>query len=118
MRMATLAGRSDLLLTLARRHILAPGPPIEEAQIPVRILGRGDFIQQVYPLRGEYLSLSPGEGSSQAPHRTLCLGPPTGTSFHRPDGRDRTTSWQNLRVCGIGETDGTVKGYLRATEIA
>ena len=61
---AAAVGASEFLLTLDRRHILAAASAVEEAQIRMRILTPGDFIQQVYPLHEDYVSLSPGKGLS------------------------------------------------------
>ena len=59
---AAVEGGSEFLLTLDRRHILAAAPMVERAQLPIRILKPGDFIQHYYPLHAEYPSLPPGQG--------------------------------------------------------
>jgi predicted nucleic acid-binding protein len=53
---------SDFLLTLDREHILAAAEAVAEANLPIRILTPGDFIQQYYPLHEEYPSLPPRRG--------------------------------------------------------
>jgi len=59
---AAVTGGSEFLLTLDRRHILAAAPAVEEAELPIRILTPGDFIQQVYPLHEDFPSLPPRRG--------------------------------------------------------
>ena len=59
---AAVEGGSEFLLTLDRRHILAAAQAVEEANIPIRILRPGDFIQQYYPLHEELSSLPPRRG--------------------------------------------------------
>ena len=59
---AAVAGGSEFLLTLDRRHLIAAAPAVEEAELPIRVLTPGDFIQQVYPLHEDYPSLSPRKG--------------------------------------------------------
>ena len=59
---SALEGKSEFLLTLDRRHILAAAETIQEAKLPIHILRPGDFIQQYYPLHEEYPSLHPQRG--------------------------------------------------------
>ena len=61
---ASVAGESEFLLTLDRRHILAAAPAVEEAQIPIRILTPGEFIRQFYPLHEDYPSLPLRKGTA------------------------------------------------------
>jgi len=56
---AAVAGGSEFLLTLDRQHILAAIPAVKEAQLAIRILTPGDFIQQIYPLHEDFPSLPP-----------------------------------------------------------
>jgi len=53
---------SEFLLTLDRKHILAAAEAVKKANLPIRILTPGDFIQQYYPLHKEYSSLPPRRG--------------------------------------------------------
>jgi predicted nucleic acid-binding protein len=59
---AAIEGKSQYLLTLDRRHILAAADPVQAADVPIHILRPGDFIQQFYPLHEEYASLPPARG--------------------------------------------------------
>lgn len=59
---AAVEGDSEFLLTLDRRHILAAAEAVEKANIPIRILKPGDFIQQYYPMHEEYPSLPARRG--------------------------------------------------------
>ena len=59
---AAVAGGSEFLLTLDRRHILAAAETVEEADLPICILRPGDFIKQYYPLHEECSSLPPRRG--------------------------------------------------------
>jgi predicted nucleic acid-binding protein len=59
---AAVEGDSEFLLTLDRRHILAAADKVEKANLPIRILTPGDFIQQYYPLHKEYSSLPTRRG--------------------------------------------------------
>jgi predicted nucleic acid-binding protein len=56
---AAVEGASQFLLTLDRRHILAAAPAVQSADLALKILRPGDFIQQYYPLHDEYSSLPP-----------------------------------------------------------
>jgi len=56
---AAVAGGSEFLLTLDRQHILAAIPAVKEAQLAIRILTPGDFIQQIYPLHEDFPPLPP-----------------------------------------------------------
>ena len=47
---ASVEAGSEFLLTLDRKHILAAARAVEEADLSIRILTPGDFIQQYYPL--------------------------------------------------------------------
>jgi predicted nucleic acid-binding protein len=58
---AAAEGGSEFLLTLDRKHILAAAEAVEKAQLPIRILRPGDFIQQYYP-RHEAYSFLPSRG--------------------------------------------------------
>jgi predicted nucleic acid-binding protein len=55
-------GGSEFLLTLDRRHILVAAEAVKAADLPIRILRPGDFIQQYYPLHEEYSSLPTPRG--------------------------------------------------------
>ena len=46
-------GRSDFLLTLDRRHILAAAAAVRDAKLAIRILTPGEFIREWYPLHEE-----------------------------------------------------------------
>ena len=54
---AAVEGKSQFLLTLDRRHVLAAADAVQSASIPLVILRPGDFIQQYYPLHTEFSSL-------------------------------------------------------------
>jgi predicted nucleic acid-binding protein len=54
---AAVEGRSDFLLTLDRRHILAAADGVKQAGFPIVILRPGDFIQQYYPQHENYTDL-------------------------------------------------------------
>ena len=54
---AAIAGRSQFLLTLDRRHILAAAEAVRDANLSLLILRPGDFIQQYYPLHIDFSSL-------------------------------------------------------------
>jgi predicted nucleic acid-binding protein len=56
---AAVEGKSQFLLTLDRRHILAAAKAVQAAGLPIDILRPGDFIQQFYPLHEEYSALPP-----------------------------------------------------------
>ena len=61
---AAIEGRSDFLLTLDRRHILAAVDGVKQAGLPIVILRPGDFIQQYYPQHESYTTLpAPRRGS-------------------------------------------------------
>ncbi len=64
---SALEGRSEFLLTLDRRHILAATEVVQEAKLPIHILRPGDFIQQYYPLHEEYPSPRPQRGGLPGP---------------------------------------------------
>ena len=59
---AAVEGKSEFLLTLDRKHILAAADAVEKADLPIRILTPGDFIRQYYPLHQVYASLPPRRG--------------------------------------------------------
>lgn len=59
---AAVEGESDFLLTLDRKHVLAAAERVEQADLRLKILTPGDFIQQYYPLHEAYSSLPPREG--------------------------------------------------------
>jgi len=59
---AAVEGRSQFLLTLDRKHILAAAEAVNEANLPIRILTPGDFIQRYYPLHDEHPALPPRRG--------------------------------------------------------
>jgi predicted nucleic acid-binding protein len=59
---SALEGKSEFLLTLDRKHVLAATETVQEAYLPIRILRPGDFIRQYYPLHDEYPSLRPQRG--------------------------------------------------------
>jgi predicted nucleic acid-binding protein len=54
---AAVVGKSQFLLTLDRRHILAAAGAVQEANLPLVILRPGDFIQQYYPMHTAFSSL-------------------------------------------------------------
>ena len=56
---AAVEGRSQFLLTLDRRHILAAIERVKQARLPIVILRPGDFIQQYYPEHEDYPRLPP-----------------------------------------------------------
>lgn len=56
---AAVEGESEFLLTLDRKHVLAAAEKVEQADLPIKILTPGDFIQQYYPLHEAYSSLPP-----------------------------------------------------------
>ena len=56
---AAVEGKSQFLLTLDRRHILAAAEAVQAAGLPIDILRPGDFIRQYYPLHEEYSALPP-----------------------------------------------------------
>lgn len=56
---AAVEGGSEYLLTLDRRHILAAIQVIKQAGLTISIMRPGDFIQQLYPMHEDYLSLPP-----------------------------------------------------------
>ncbi|MEA3374631.1 MAG: PIN domain-containing protein [Chloroflexota bacterium] len=60
---AAVEGQSEFLLTLDRKHILAAAEAVQKANLPIRILTPGDFIQQYYPLHEAYSSLPSPRGS-------------------------------------------------------
>ena len=53
---------SEFLLTLDRKHILSAAEAVEKANLPIRLLRPGDFIQQYYPLHKEYSLLPSPRG--------------------------------------------------------
>jgi len=56
---AAAEGKSEFLLTLDRKHVLAAANAVAKADLPIRILTPGDFIRQYYPLHEAYPSLPP-----------------------------------------------------------
>ncbi len=54
---AAVVGKSQFLLTLDRRHILAAADAVQGVNLPLVILRPGDFIQQYYPLHTDFSSL-------------------------------------------------------------
>jgi len=56
---AALEGKTEFLLTLDRKHILAAADAVEKAGLPIRILTPGDFIRQYYSLHDVHRSLPP-----------------------------------------------------------
>jgi predicted nucleic acid-binding protein len=54
---AAVVGKSQFLLTLDRRHILAAAEAVHGASLPLVILRPGDFIQQYYSLHADFSSL-------------------------------------------------------------
>jgi predicted nucleic acid-binding protein len=60
---AAAQGRSEFLLTLDRRHILAAVLPVQAAGLAIRILTPGDFIREYYVLHDEYALLPPRRDS-------------------------------------------------------
>ena len=59
---AAVESRSEFLLTLDRKHILVAAGAVEEANLPIRILTPGDFIQQTYPLHEDWPTLPRRKG--------------------------------------------------------
>ena len=51
---AAVEGKSQFLLTLDRRHILAAVEAVKRAGLPITILRPGDFIQEYYPRHEDY----------------------------------------------------------------
>jgi predicted nucleic acid-binding protein len=51
---AAVEGRSQFLLTLDRRHILAAAEAVKRAGLPITILRPGDFIQEYYPQHEDF----------------------------------------------------------------
>jgi predicted nucleic acid-binding protein len=56
---AAVEGKSEFLLTLDRKHILAAAEAVEKADLSIRLLRPGDFIRQYYHLHEAYPSLPP-----------------------------------------------------------
>ena len=59
---AAVVGKSQFLLTLDRRHVLAAADAVQSANLPLVILRPGDFIQQYYPLHTDFSSLPSPRG--------------------------------------------------------
>jgi len=59
---AAVEGRSEFLLTLDRRHILAAVEPVRNAGFLINILRPGDFIRQYYPQHENYARLPAPKG--------------------------------------------------------
>lgn len=56
---AAVEGRSEFLLTLDRRHILAAAESVRKADLPIILLRPGDLIREFYPQHRDYHDIPP-----------------------------------------------------------
>ena len=70
---AGVEGKSEFLLTLDRKHVLAAAGAAEKADLPIRVLTPGDFIRQVYPQYEAFPALPPWRSKMSIFQRSMQL---------------------------------------------